>query len=203
MGILSTPALSRIATATLTATSPGARIATELCAHCLALLQPSPCGVRVGLSIETAPSAPDRHEQEASSRHTWTTPRCTACACPTLPLSIFFCRCPCVCLLEAVHSQGRSLSRQLVQRLKCDARGLVQARSRHHSLVHPPLARIAASPQAAATRSFRSRSLVPQPPLARSCSRSLVQPLARAAARSCSRSLVQPLARSLVQPPPR
>ena len=78
MGILSTPALSRIATATLTATSPGARIATELCAHCLALLQPSPCGVRVGLSIETAPSAPDRHEQEASSRHTWTTPHCAA-----------------------------------------------------------------------------------------------------------------------------
>jgi hypothetical protein len=118
-----------------------------------------------------------------------------ACACPTLSLSIFFCRCPCVCLLEAVHSQGRSLSRQLVQRLKCDARGLVQARSRHHSLVHPPLARIAASPQAAATRSFRSRSLVPQPPLARSCSRSLVQPLARAAARSCSRSLARSCSR--------
>ena len=78
--------------------------------------------------------------------------RCTACACPTLPLSIFFCRCPCVCLLEAVHSQGRSLSRRLVQ-----------ARSRRHSLVHPPLARIAASPQAAATCSFRSCSLVPQP----------------------------------------
>ena len=102
-------------------------------------------------------------------------------------------------MLEAVHSQGRSLSRQLVQRLKCDARGLVQARSRHHSLVHPPLARIAASPQAAATRSFRSRSLVPQPPLARSCSRSLVQPLARAAARSLARAAAATLGHSLAR----
>ena len=97
-------------------------------------------------------------------------------------------------MLEAVHSQGRSLSRQLVQRLKCDARGLVQARSRHHSLVHPPLARIAASPQAAATRSFRSRHLLARA-AARSCSRSLVQPLARAAARSCSRSLARSCSR--------
>ena len=102
-----------------------------------------------------------------------------------------------LCLL----ARGRSLSRPFP--LKA-ARSKTQVRCAwaRSSTKPPPLARASTarsyrrlSYQAAATRSFRSRSLVPQPPLARSCSRSLVQPLARAAARSCSRSLARSCSR--------
>ena len=103
-----------------------------------------------------------------------------------------------LCLL----ARGRSLSRPFP--LKA-ARSKTQVRCAwaRSSTKPPPLARASAARSYRRLSSSCRHSLVPQPPLARSCSRSLVQPLARAAARSCSRSLVQPLARSLVQPPPR
>ena len=91
-----------------------------------------------------------------------------------------------LCLL----ARGRSLSRPFP--LKA-ARSKTQVRCTwaRSSTKPPPLARASAARSYRRLSSSCRHSLVPQPPLARSCSRSLVQPLARAAARSCSRSLAR------------
>ena len=204
MGILSTPALSRIATATLTAISPGARVATEPNYAPIALLS---CNPRLAASVWASPlKLRQAHPTDTNRKRRAGTPGPPRTALHRLCLpdsaTFDFLLQVSLCLL----ARGRSLSRPFT--LKA-ARSKTQVRCAwaRSSPKPPPLARASAArsyrclssscrhllvPQplaraAAATCSFRSRSLMPQPPLARS-----------AAARSCSRSLVQPLARSLV-----
>ena len=99
-----------------------------------------------------------------------------------------------LCLL----ARGRSLSRPFP--LKA-ARSKTQVRCAwaRSSTKPPPLARASAARSYRRLSSSCRHSLVPQPPLARSCSRSLVQPLARAAARSLARAAAATLGRSLAR----